>query len=182
MTLRSPAFNIPSVFINHIPAFANSYCKAWSPYSCNGRKHRCKHASDSVPGSFDTCEHFDYNTASLTGIVINCSVSSSCNDRSNHGRHVSSLVSSCIANLNQRGMEKQLLTPLRLTARMNFSLKNYSCKLLNLTGMVGKVALISTFTIAVCESWNVSDKYTSDNAGDLKNYPWKTLSEDNRSD
>ena len=28
--------------------------------------------------------------------------------------------------------------------------------------------LISTFTTAVCESWNVSDKYTWDNAGDLK--------------
>ena len=58
--------------------------KAWYPYSCNGRKHRCKHVSDSVPSSFDTREHFDYNIASLTGIVINCSVSSSCNDRSNH--------------------------------------------------------------------------------------------------
>ena len=33
--------------------------------------------------------------------------------------------------------------------------------------MVGKVELISTFTTAVCESWNVSDKYTWDNAGDL---------------
>ena len=51
---------------------------------------------------------------------------------------------------------------------MNFLLKNYSCELLNLTGTVGKVELISTFTTAVCESWNVSDKYTWDNAGDLK--------------
>ena len=50
----------------------------------NSRKHRCKHVSDSVPSSFDTREHFDYNIASLTGIVFNCSVSSSCNDRSNH--------------------------------------------------------------------------------------------------
>ena len=58
--------------------------KAWSPYSCNGRKHRYKHVSDSVPTNFDTHEHFDYNIASFTGIVINCSVSSSCNDRSNH--------------------------------------------------------------------------------------------------
>ena len=41
-------------------------------------------------------------------------------------------------------MAKQLLTPLRLIARMNFSLKNYSCELLNLTGTVGKVELIST--------------------------------------
>ena len=65
-------------------------------------------------------------------------------------------------------MAKQLLTPLRLIARMNFSMKNYSCELLNLTGTVGKVKLISTFTTAVRESWNVSDKYTCDNAGDLK--------------
>ena len=51
---------------------------------------------------------------------------------------------------------------------MNFSLKNYSCELLNLTGTVGKVDLISTFTTAVCEGWNVNHKYTWDNAGDLK--------------
>ena len=57
-------------------------------------------------------------------------------------------------------MAKQLPTPLRLNARMKFSLKNYSCELLNLTGTVGKVELFSTFIIAVCESWNVSDKYT----------------------
>ena len=65
-------------------------------------------------------------------------------------------------------MAKQLPTPLRLIARMNFSLKNYGCELFNLTGTVGKVELISTFTPAVCESWNVSDKYTWDNDGDLK--------------
>ena len=65
-------------------------------------------------------------------------------------------------------MAKQLLTPLRLIARMNLSLKNYSCELLNLTGTVGKVELISTFTTAACESWNVNDKYTWDNAGDLQ--------------
>ena len=51
----------------------------------------------------------------------------------------------CIANLNQRDMAKQLLTHLRLIARMNLSLKNYSCELFNLTGTVGKVELISTF-------------------------------------
>ena len=80
-------------------------------------------------------------------------------------------------------MEKQLLTPLRLIARMNVSLKNYSCELLNLTRTVGKVELISTFTTAVCESWNVSDKYTWDNAGDLKQLSIDlTLSEYNRSD
>ena len=98
-------------------------------------------------------------------------------------RHVYSLVSSCIAHLNQRDMAKQLLTPLRLIVRMNFSLKNYSYELFNLTGMVGKVELISTFTTAVCESWNVSYKYTWDNAGDLKQPSMdQTLTEDNRRD
>ena len=80
-------------------------------------------------------------------------------------------------------MAKQLLTPLRLTARMNLSLKNYSCDLFNLTGTVRKVAFISTFRTAVCASWNVSDKYTLDNAGDLKQLPMdQTISDDNRSD
>ena len=80
-------------------------------------------------------------------------------------------------------MAKQLLTHLRLIARMNFSLKNYSCELLNLTEKVGKVELISIFTTAVCESWNVSDKYTCDNAGDLKQLSiGQTLSKDDRSD
>ena len=37
-----------------------------------------------------------------------------------------------------------------------------------MTGTVGKVELISTFATAVCKNWNVSDKYTWDNAGDLK--------------
>ena len=73
-------------------------------------------------------------------------------------------------------MAEQLLTSLRLIARINFSLKNCSCELFNLTGTVGKVELISTFTTAVCKSWNVSDKYTWDNAGDLKNYPLTRLS------
>ena len=86
-----------------------------------------------------------------------------------------------IANLNQRDMTKQSPTPLRLVARRNVSLKNHSCELLNLTGTVGKVELVSTFTTAVCESWNVSDKYTWDNAGNLKSMD-QTLSEDNRSD
>ena len=73
-------------------------------------------------------------------------------------------------------MAKQLLTPLRLIARMNISLKNYSCELFNLTGTVGKVELISTCTTAVCESWNVSDKYTWDNAGDHKQLSMARLS------
>ena len=80
-------------------------------------------------------------------------------------------------------MAKQLLTLLRLIVRMNFSLKNYSCELFNLTVTVGKVELMSTFTTAVCESWNVSNKYTWDDAGDLKQLSMdQTLSEDNRSD
>ena len=80
-------------------------------------------------------------------------------------------------------MAKQLLTPLQLIARMNSSLKNYSFELFNLTRTVRKVELLSTFTTAVCESWNVSDKYTWDNAGDLKQLPMdQTLSEYNRSD
>ena len=80
-------------------------------------------------------------------------------------------------------MAKQLLTPLRLIAHMNFLLKNYSCELVNLTGTVGKVELIPTSTTAVWESWNVSDKYTWDNAGDLKQLSMdQTLGEDNRSD
>ena len=99
-----------------------------------------------------------------------------------HSRHVSSLVSSCVANRNQRDMAKQLLTPLQLIARMNFSLKINSCELLNLTRTVGKVELISTYTTAVCERWNVCDKYTWDNAGDLRKLSMdQTLSEDNRS-
>ena len=34
--------------------------------------------------TLDAHENFDYNITSLTGIVINCSISSSCNDQSNH--------------------------------------------------------------------------------------------------
>ena len=79
-----------------------------------------------------------------------------------------------------RDMAKQLLTPLRLIVHMNFSLENYSCELVNLTGTV---ELIPTSTTAVCESWNVSDKYTWDNARDLKQLSMdQTLSEDNSSD
>ena len=79
-------------------------------------------------------------------------------------------------------MAKHLLTPVRLIARMNLPLKNHSCELLNLTRTVRKVELISTFTTAVCESWNVSDKYTWDNSGDLKQLPMdQTLNKDNMS-
>ena len=55
-------------------------------------------------------------------------------------------------------------------------------ELFNLIGTVGKVELISTFTTVVCESWNVSDKYTLDNAEDHKQLQNQTLSKDNRSD
>ena len=79
----------------------SSYLKAWSPYSCNDHKHRRKHVPNSVLSNSDAGEHFDCNITSFTSILINCSVSSSSNDRSHHPRHVSSLVSSCIANLNQ---------------------------------------------------------------------------------
>ena len=41
-------------------------------------------------------------------------------------------------------MAKQLLTP---HCTHEFSLKNYSCELFNLTGTVGKVELISTFKL-----------------------------------
>ena len=93
------------------------------------------------------------------------------------------LVLSCITLLNQSDMAKQLLTPLRLIAGINFSLKNYSCELLNLTRMVGKVRLISTFATTVYKSWHASDKYTWDNAGDLTQLSMdQNLSENNRSD
>ena len=80
-------------------------------------------------------------------------------------------------------MAKQSLTPLRLIAHMNFSLKNYSCELVNLTGTVWKVELIPTSTTAVWKSWNERDKYTWDNAGNLEQLPMdQALGEDNRSD
>ena len=73
-------------------------------------------------------------------------------------------------------MAKQLLTPSRLIARTNFSLKNYSCELFNFIGTIGKVKLISTFTTVVCESWNMSDKYTWIMLEIVNNYPWTRLS------
>ena len=72
-----------------------------------------------------------------------------------------------------------MLTPLRLIARRNFSFKNYGRELFNLIGTVGKVELTLTFTTAVCESLNVSDKYTWDNAENLKQLSMdQTLSKD----
>ena len=67
-------------------------------------------------------------------------------------------------------MAKQLLTPNSFATHCTheFFIKNYTCELLNLTSTIGKVELISTFTKAVCESWNVNDKYTWNNARDHK--------------
>ena len=59
---------------------------------------------------------------------------------------------------------------------MKFSLKNYSFELFNLTGTVGKVELILTFTTAVCESWNVSDNTLGIMLESFSNYPWTRLS------
>ena len=58
---------------------------------------------------------------------------------------------------------------------MNFSLKNYSCELVNLTGMVGKIELIPTSTTAFCESWNVTNTLGI-MLEILNNYPWTRLS------
>ena len=54
---------------------------------------------------------------------------------------------------------------------MNYSMKNFCNVLFNLIGTVGKVELISAFPTAVSECWNVSDNYTWDNAGDVKQLP-----------
>ena len=85
-----------------------------------------------------------------------------------------------MADLNQRDMAKQLLTPLRLIPRMNFSLINYGCELFNLNG---KVELIPTSTTAICKCLNVSNKYNWDNVADRKQLSMnRACSEDNRSD
>ena len=41
-----------------------------------------------------------------------------------------------------------------------------------MTGTVGKVELISTFTTVVCESWNVSENTLGIMLEVLSNYPW----------
>ena len=49
--------------------------------------------------------------------------------------------------------------------------------------MAGNVELISTLTTAVCESWNVSDKYDWDNIRHLEPLSMgHTLGGDNRND
>ena len=84
-----------------------------------------------------TREHFDYNIASLTGIVIVQFLPAAMTTVTIEGMSPA-LSQSCIANLSQKDMAKQLLTHFRFIARMNFSLKNYSCELFNLTGRSGK--------------------------------------------
>ena len=51
---------------------------------------------------------------------------------------------------------------------MKLSATNYGCELLNLIGTVTTVELISSFTTAVCEYWNVRDKYKFDNDEDVR--------------
>ena len=71
-------------------------------------------------------------------------------------------------NLNQSDVAKQLLTPVSTQCTHKTFIENYGCELFNLIGTVEKEELISTFTTAVCEYWNVSEIYTWDNTGDLK--------------
>ena len=74
-------------------------------------------------------------------------------------------------DVDERGHRLRAESPVTNSPRaapQGATLSNYSCELFNLTGTVRKVELVSTFTTAVCESWNVSDKYTWDNTGDLK--------------
>ena len=88
-----------------------------------------------------------------------------------------------MANMIQRNMAKQLSIPFATHCTHAFFIENYGCELLNLNGTVWKVELISTFTTAVCECRNVSDKYTWDNDVGLKQlYMDQNCSEDNRSD
>ena len=62
-----------------------------------------KHAYDSLPSIFDTCEEFVCNIAGITSIATSCLVSLGCNDLSHRG----------ITNLYQMSMEKQELeTPM----------------------------------------------------------------------
>ena len=91
-------------------------------------------------------------------------------------------------------MQSPLKTCLQLCLKLysKSELKGYSKTIANsfathctqeFFGTVGKVELISSFATAVWESWNVSDKYTRDNAGDLKQlFMDQTLGEDNRND
>ena len=113
--------------------------KAGSPYNCNGRKHRCRTMFPTLSQTI---------LIQWTLRLQHRKLHRHCNQlfsffqlqwiAATIWRHVSSLVSSCIANLNQRNMAKQLPTPLRLIAHMNFSLKNYIFELFNLIGTVAE--------------------------------------------
>ena len=99
---------------------------------------------------------------------------------------ISPALSQVVLQSESKRYDKTIANSFATHCTHDFSLTDYSCEL-NLTGTVGKVELISfissTFTTAVCESWNVSDKYTWDNDEDLKQlFMDQTLSEDNRSD
>ena len=87
-----------------------------------------------------------------------------------------------MANVNQRDMAKQLITPFVTHSTHDLSLKNYGCQLFYLIGTVGTVEFLSTFATDVYECWNVSYQYTWDNAADFKQLSLdQTHSEDNRS-
>ena len=92
------------------------------------------------------------------------------------------LVSSDMANLNQRDMAKQLLTPFATHCTYEFFIENYGSELFNQIGTVGKAELFLTFATALCECWNVNHKYICDNAAELKQLSMdQTQSADNRS-
>ena len=79
------------------------------------------------------------------------------NDCSHRPRHVSSLIPTGMADLNQSDMAKHFQTPFATHCTHDFFIENYGFELFNLSGTVGKVELNPTCTSAVCECWNVSD-------------------------
>ena len=81
-----------------------------------------------------------------------------------------------MANQNQRDIAKQLPAPFATHCTHD------GCELFYLIAKVGTAELLSSCAIAVYECWNVSEKYTWDNAADLKQLSMdQTCSEDNRS-
>ena len=65
-------------------------------------------------------------------------------------------------------MAKQLLTPFATHCKLAFFIEKYcGSELFYLIAMVEKVELLSTLTTAVWEYWNVSDKYTTNDAADI---------------
>ena len=73
-------------------------------------------------------------------------------------------------------MAKQKLTPLRLIARMNFSLKSYSCELLNLTRTVGKVESFQLLQQLFAKAGMWATNTLGVMLEILNNYPWTRLS------